>query len=293
MKNILVVISLFCSTMAQAQQKLFWYIDHGKMGYKDAKGNTVIKPAFVLAGNFSEGLAMAGIGVNIPNALYGFINDKGIWVIKPAFNAAGDFSDGLARVSRQGRWGYIDKTGKMVIPAQFYMCYEFEKGYAQASKGGKWGIIDKKGAFVVAPDNYDVTNVCNGVLGISKTVSSGWELADLKGNKVSKNKWSKLKDFNDGMAPARDDKDMYGFISLKGDWLIKPKYTNAEPFSEGLAAVEIDYANWGFIDKTGKLVIPAMYSSSARFRNGVAMIEKDNEYMYIDKKGKVILRFNK
>jgi hypothetical protein len=294
MKGYLWLFILLCCASLHAQQRpLFWFIENNKMGFKDDKGITIIPPKYVFAESFSEGLACVGIGDNIPMAKYGFINEKGDWVIKPQFGAPGSFSEGLANVMKDYKWGYIDKTGKFVIEPQFQLCYGFRNGYAQVSKNREWGIIDKKGNVVVPLIYYDVTNVGDGVLGVQKEISPHWEIIDLKGTKQSSTTFSRIKQFSGGMAPARDDSDKYGFISPKGTWLISPKYITAEPFSEGLAAVEVDYGEWGFIDVTGKLVIPAEYSSHSYFVNGIAMIEKNGEYMYINKKGKVLLRFNK
>jgi hypothetical protein len=41
------------------------------------------------------------------------------------------------------------------------------------------------------------------------------------------------------------------------------------------------------------MVIPADFSSSGKFINGYAMVEQGSQYVYIDRKGEIILRFNK
>ncbi len=290
-KCFLIIVSLI-NIQAWGQEKLFWFIENNKIGFKNEKGVTKIKPQYVMAEPFSEGLACARTGENQFTANYGFINEKGDWIIKPQYNNHGSLSEGLANVAKDFKWGFIDKKGKWVIEPQYQLCYGFKNGYAQVSKGGKWGIIDKKGNMVIVADNYSVTNVSNGVLARKKDLKTPWELIDIKGKRLSDKTWGNVMEFGDGLAPARDENDKYGFINAKGEWVIKPQYTEADPFFEGLAAVSIDY-KWGFIDKTGKLVIPAEYSSLGRFKDGIAMIEKTDEYLYINKQGKVILHFPK
>jgi hypothetical protein len=63
---------------------------------------------------------------------YGYIDKTGKWIIKPQFVFAGDFSEGLAGASLSyGSRGYIDKTGKFIIPAKYQDAYAFENGFAK------------------------------------------------------------------------------------------------------------------------------------------------------------------
>ena len=52
--------------------------------------------------------------------LYGYIDRTGKMIIKPQFVDARDFSEGLARVTIDVfHWGYVDTTGRMVIEPRF------------------------------------------------------------------------------------------------------------------------------------------------------------------------------
>jgi WG repeat protein len=132
----------------------------------------------------------------------GYIDKTGKIVIKPQFLYAHRFRDGMAEITQETKgpdgvesvWksGYIDKTGKVVIPARFHGTRAFSEGLAhvqpkeknisyvthviteeqarrrnsktgstflRVSPGpqystkdvGKWGIIDKTGKYVVEP----------------------------------------------------------------------------------------------------------------------------------------------
>ena len=58
----------------------------------------------------------------------GFANAKGETVISPAYEWTSGFSEGLAGVKLNGKWGFIDESGKMIIPAKFSMVYPFSDG---------------------------------------------------------------------------------------------------------------------------------------------------------------------
>lgn len=113
--------------------------------------------------------------------------------------------------------------------------------------------------------------------------------------------------------------DKWGMIDKKGNWFIKPEYLSIGKFSEGLAqALDPVSKKWGFIDKNGKWIIkPQFYvsqsdleevgklperwahfydyqamnldSTGGGFREGFACVKlADNNYAYVDKKGKII-----
>lgn len=56
---------------------------------------------------------------------FGFIDKTGMIVIKPQFIAAGEFNDGLASVNVGKKWGYIDATGAIIIDPQLEAAGEF------------------------------------------------------------------------------------------------------------------------------------------------------------------------
>lgn len=73
---------------------------------------------------------------------WGFVDSKGKMVIKPQFLDAGSFSNGLAAVNIDGKWGYIDKTGKVVIEQQFDGAKEFNSsGKAFVLIEDEWQLI--------------------------------------------------------------------------------------------------------------------------------------------------------
>lgn len=71
--------------------------------------------------------------------------------------------------------------------------------------------------------------------------------------------------------------------------MIAPSYSKVQNFNDGLAAVQTASGKWGYIDKTGKMVIEAKFSSEpGPFSEGYAVVEKrDGSKCYIDKQGNI------
>ncbi|MFN8237439.1 MAG: WG repeat-containing protein [Chitinophagales bacterium] len=294
MKKLLIIFLCWTALQLSAQNNaLFFYMNSGKFGFVDASGKPVIPATFSFAANFSEGLAVAAKGDNTQTALKGYINSKGVFAIPPAYTAAGDFSEGLARVQVNGKWGYIDKNGKMVISPQFQLCYEFKNGYAQAQQKNLWGLIDKTGKFVIKPTYYSLTDYSGKVLGAQKTMYNDWMLMDIHENSTSLKGFSKMGSFGNGLAPARNVEDKWGFINEKAEWVIQPKYSNAHIFSDYLAAVEVNFTHWGFINTSGEMIIEPQYDRPSVFKNSIAQVEKGDNVLLINPKSATVYQFKK
>src|SRR5436190_3473949 len=248
-------------------------------GYINTKGNFIIRPQFLRADDFSEGLAAVKIHTPVGDR-FGYIDTSGKIVIPAIFEAAVKFVAGMARIGSEvtkfgaiGRYGFIDNSGRIII-SELEGAEDFSEDLAKVTisfpsnlpadqPGGKIykeGFIDKRGKFVISPNFY-----------IAKS-------------------------FSEGLAPAcigsfRNSK--CGFISPDGSWKIQPIFDSAESFSEGLAAVEIN-GSWGYIDKTGKIAIKPKFSVAKGFSEGLAAVGSPVDgttYGYIDKTGMPMIPF--
>src|SRR5262249_22741119 len=138
-----------------------------RWGYIDKEGAIVIKPEFIAADPFSEGLAF----VTIAPESKAVIDRKGKVLFAADYYQHGRFSEGLASVYPVHNWactgakfevrekcpdgkgfprdhllGYIDTSGSMVIPPRFLSAGEFHDGLAYASGG----FIDHLGNRVIS-----------------------------------------------------------------------------------------------------------------------------------------------
>ena len=117
-------------------------------GFKDASGNIVLEPQFIVASNFSEGLAF----VRLPDTDEGtgFIDVEGDLVIPlpDIVEFVGGFSEGFATiVEREWNWTsespliahipgpiiFIDRTGQNVFGQEFQTARPFSSGFARVS----------------------------------------------------------------------------------------------------------------------------------------------------------------
>ena len=191
------------------------------------------------------------------------------------------------------KWGFIDRNGETVIPGTYQLAYGFEQGTAQVQRKNQWGLINTAGEEVVPIQYYGVTNLEKDVYAAQVTMYDPWFILDRQGNKVSEKGFGKVRDFDEGLAPARNEDELWGFVNTSGEWVIEPAYTDAFSFSEGLAAVEVEYANWGFIDRTGKMIIEPQYDRGTLFRNGFAVAERGLEFLVINKANQVQFTFSR
>lgn len=138
-------------------------------GYIDKKGQFILKPMYLAAGEFSEGMAP----VSVDFGQFGFIDKLGNFIIPPVYNLASSFSEGRAcvlvgqkmqfkpfQIIERGKYGYIDRFGNMIIDPKFGYAADFHDGIARIQdemelsignmeifneKENRWGYIDKSG----------------------------------------------------------------------------------------------------------------------------------------------------
>lgn len=298
------------------QGPLFPVIKNGKYGFIDDSGKIVIEPQYSEAGSFSSDLAVVKIGDS-----WGFINRTGKIVIEPTpgHGPFSVFSEGLIYVRAGELSGFMDTTGKIVIQPQFASVGDFNDGMAGIYKDNKWGYIDKTGKTVIAPV-YDLAyKFSEGLAGIYK--DKKWGYIDKTGKIVINPTFDQVSSFSEGLAWVKTN-NKYGYIDKTGTTIIEPKpYTYVGSFSEGLAlavagqlahninfATDLDIINIAtrnpalpagrmfFIDKTGKVIIDlqelgVLEALTSGFSEGLAAIKVGEKWGFIDRTGKVVLKF--
>lgn len=169
-----------------------------RYGFLNSKGDIEIIPQFLMAGDFSSGLASVQCYdcPNYPDSFgkWGFIDKSGKFIIKPKYSRVFDFTSegtiarldgdyylinkigtelllegfeevhpffgGLARFKKNGKYGFINSSGKEIIPPIFKLAKDFRGKYAVVSiDGNEWGIIDLAGKMVVNPTFDEISSV--------------------------------------------------------------------------------------------------------------------------------------
>jgi hypothetical protein len=208
-----------------------------RFGYINKRGEMAIAAMFAVAGEFSEGRAVAR-AESTPESKYGYIDTSGKFAVKPQFDEASVFSESLAAVETgfqsrdgtkiSGKWGYIDQEGVFVIPPRFDQARNFSGGLAEASlRSGFWGYINRRGTFVIS------------------------------------SKYSETTAFSDGLAlvwPAYGEDGYY--IDKTGRTALIPKVWPQWPFSDSLT-VAGSPGQRVYLDRTGKLI--AAYEIDPRY----------------------------
>jgi hypothetical protein len=268
------------------------------VGYTDRGGTTVIKPQFLFANNFSEGLAE----VLADGQLSSFIDRTGtrVFVTPSDYWQCGDFREGMARVgvgasATDLKWGYMDTTGQLVIPAQFDEAGDFSEGLARVRIKGpldnwgykgpldKWGYIDTTGEYVVSPQFLFAGDFREGLAPVTRygQVHSGY--IDPTGKWVIPDTlFSSAREFSEGLAPVEinlgTDKRVnfkWGYIDKQANLVIKAQFDEAFPFSDAMArVVKIkgwDTKKYGFIDRTGRMVVEPVYDKANDFWDGLTV----------------------
>jgi hypothetical protein len=235
---------------------LFQVQRNGLWGYCDKDGHVQIPIIYEYAGPFHEGLAAAKLGDN-----YGFIDTSGSWVIKPSYKEAHSFADQLAscsiEVEGQDLSGYIDKRGTWVIKPAFFRADHFSNGLATVM------LVDQK--------NVDIMDRKNSV------INRSGQLLQLDGDVRGS--------YCEGLAHAKDQKGLLGFLNESGKWAIAPQFDDVTGFSEGLAAASGEL--WGFINKSGAYVLPQKWMQIQYFSEGLCAVDEGTGagWQYIDKSG--------
>ncbi|HEU4719450.1 MAG TPA: WG repeat-containing protein [Bacteroidia bacterium] len=254
--------------------KISVYCEPGFYGYIDLKGNWVIEPQYLDAGNFSEGLASAvtlkasdmdcmqkGEGDDDADDSNGDDDQSSFDILRKGITGNGYdvYSKGLTySVKHRRLYGYIDPQGVMVIPARYERAEEFSCGRAYVCFRNKWGVIDRSGNWIMAPVldwlsymDYDYSMPNEGDEGSYSPLG------------YSAGATENLYRFSENFGVIYKY-GKYGFIDTTGNIVVAPVYDKVQPFHNGLAAVRYN-GLWGYIDKTGKEVIPRQFISAKSF----------------------------
>ncbi len=323
--NRIIFISLLFVVSKVYSQNIIPVINFAKNGYDyiDSNSKKIISQyTYDQAFPFRDGLARIS-----RNGYWGFINKRGEEIIKPRFVHAEDFSEGLASVSlaktetnedgyvfhRDEKYGMINSNGKTVIDFNYEQLFGFKEGLARAQDLAthNWSWIDKNGSWRFSPIyfyNDDFNELGLAKVGISKNYKSEdkifrgtyieygainkegqfvipaiyYDLGNIRSEFIKATNFDGK--YHDGIGKS-------GYINSSGRIVIPFQFEEASDFSEGLAMVGVlvsDEKKFGFIDKNGSFKIPAIYDYSHSFSGGMAFIKQFNQFGWINKYGSLV-----
>lgn len=278
------------SANAVDSDKLYVIKQGSKYGYIDENGNVIIKPVYLQAKQFAEGVAP----VKIEEGIWGIIDTKGKVITRwKNVDEINEFSEGLAVVRQRAKYGYIDKK-QLVIPLKFDGAEGFSEGLAVVAiregstfmeklHNAKYGYIDKDGNVVIDCQFRSAGKFKEGVAPVS-SASTGfrWGYIDKTGQYVIEAKYFTAREFSEGLAPVTIALGESGFIDHNGNFVISPQYTWTFSFSEGFARVKVG-EKYGFIDRSGRMVIEPIFDYADDFKNNLAQICDQSPGFGVDK----------
>lgn len=264
-----------------------WY------GYIDIRGNWVIPPKYMAAGDFSSGLAAVRVG-----RLWGHVDRQGTLAIRPQFEEAGDFHDDRAAVRQGERYGYINRSGSLVVPFRYSVARDFSHKRA-------WVVREPGPCWVTAPmDDQGLTRRPIGpgpgtIDFLFDIPNCRYELISLDGKTIGDRMFDDVHNFSEGWAAVAFHNKFgatWGYIDPTGNFALPPQFAGAKSFSEGSAAVlpfgENKGKGWGYVDREGDFVIAPRFVSASRFSHGLAIVatrdkvRKTYDGFYIDRSGR-------
>ena len=265
---------------------------NGKAGAIDGVGRIVIPPVYKGLGAFGnfDGELIPAI---LSDGRCGFLDRTNKWVIRPQFITAGGFFDGLAAVSKvPGKWYYINEKGEQFTSYQFEKASNFLNGFACVRLGGKTGYLSRKGNLIHMSVMWDDDSIdgfwgqfSEGLGSYKKGKLYGY--IDETGIEVIPAQFDFVNAFKDGLAEVQIGHKQ-GMIGRDGKFVINPKYLLIGPygfeggefgkvkifgpFRDGLAVVSIA-GKRRCIRPDGSYAFSDEYDWSGNFSEGLAAVE--------------------
>lgn len=304
-------------TLAAAQAEA-----DGLWGYLATDGDWAVKPAFLGASDFSEGLAAVKTESEYHAYVYGYIDASGGYYgnLHPWFTEAGDFSCGLAWVTdNNSDYFCINREAALAFPERiitydegnyyepfvnaFNFVTDFCAGYALVAEkkpyddGYTFAIISDAGEVAltldpkycegemhaIAGSEPDENGYC--IVGVEKEGAVCYGVINLTGQEVLPLVYDEIYPFSDGSFAVRKD-GIWGFVDADGVEAVPFRYEGARPFSNGAAPVKSD-GKWGLLDENGVWLCEPKFDdvSQTGISEGLLAVSVAGKWGYIDTRG--------
>ncbi|HEY0545661.1 MAG TPA: WG repeat-containing protein [Pyrinomonadaceae bacterium] len=157
------------------------FADAGKGGYMDKTGQWAIKPQFIVAYPFAEGLALVitrqyeESSTRVALADFAYLDKSGRIVFElKGYSDAGSFDDGLAQAMRRpGKIAFIDRAGRVQFEVNAMEVGTFNSGLARARNPATYlyGFIDRKGRWAIPATYTDAMPFSDGLASVCTSPS--------------------------------------------------------------------------------------------------------------------------
>ncbi len=331
----LLTIYMFLSGLAQSQTYVLMVTSVGSKNWEYVDLND--KPLFEQKYSFIHPFSKCGYAVvsKIYNEEYLIINKEGEEIpselknykVKNIMGVSQDvFTNGLLIVYKNSKFGCIDTTGAIKIPLKYDNILEFDNFHSIAIKGSNFFVIDHLGNETpIGVKSISIMKSFHENLARFSLSNDKFGFVDTNGVAVIPATFYGVGEFSAGLAWARNEDHLIGYIDYLGDWAIKPQYTAVKDFDvvSGLALVKLR-DNWvyvnhkgevqnfempehpysfvegfakakkgdknGFLNQSGEWTIKPQYDSTRDFQNGYAAVKVGKLWGLIDTNGNWVIK---
>lgn len=263
----------------------------GKYGFINRAFQEVIPPVYMVAEEFSDGLAAVEVDDSVALQEGGptwiFIDKTGRQVVPGRFEIVlSSFKEGIAEVWNAGKSHLINKEGQFLeMPAGWKLLLPFKHGLVKAvSEVGKYSVINLKGEIVI-PGEYEIVNIISPAL-ILVGKNNEYGFFSNRGKRLTKLEYDDYESLENGFVAIKKKKK-WGLVNNKGKEILSPAFDEIGSFYEGMAQVE-GGEKVGFVNEAGKIAVPVQYDQAGDFINGKASVRLDDKQLYVDKKGNLV-----
>jgi serine/threonine protein kinase len=296
---ILLVLNYFITAPVKSEIELLPVKIAGKYAFVNRGGEIKIKPQFISANLFYDGLALVDIGTEKPK--YGFINESGAFVIKAQYQDATSFSEGFALViNEEGKPMAIDKNGNIKFTSEANTITIFQEGLAafsiKNSNSGDvlYGFMDTNGKTVIEPQYRNVSLFHDGVAcaqlvvdknGDANSIENCWILIDKTGKPINSKKFGRLNYLENGLSIV-NQAGKYGVINKEGNFIIPANYEKLKHDQD--LFIYLSGGKYGWLDAKGNKLNSEQFDDVGYFGNAeLAPVKIGAKWGFINKEGDI------
>lgn len=237
--------------------------------YLNTQGEKLFGRSFPAAKNFSEGVAVIGVGTWSPSEVPDNVRLSEGYTLNPA-DMASKFC---------GKYGLIDTLGREIAAPIYELIMPMHEGLAVAAKAGepypKYGFLDREGNEAIPFEYYRTSSFSEGLAVVCKPVRGKLKYGyiDASGREVLPLSWDHASPYRFGVmwvGVKEGDNMRFMLLNRQGEELLSQwVYDLDDGGNLGHASCAIvdgeGYLRYGLVSSRGKVIIPFEYDRITLF----------------------------
>ena len=293
----------------------FAVFQNNKWGVIDAKGSTIIDPAYaemIIVPNSKNDVFLCTYDINYADGTYKTkaLNSKNeeIFTEYSQIEAIPNkdkndnlwYEDNVLKVQKDGKYGIINLSGKKLTETEYEEITAIEniENALKVKKDGKYGVIDDEGKTLVNPQYINIANLGedNKSGFIVQAESGKYGIVDYSGAIVLEAKYDEISTVykNDFYVVKQANKEI--LLKKDGTEVMKSGYDEIKEILKNADNGVIYTKNnlYGVMKTTGEIVIEPSYEELKEAKTGILIAKENGKYGVIDlaKNVKVEFKYN-